>query len=435
MIRGGRASQDTTTTREPQTTPTPGGLVPGSVLARALFAVLSGQRVVVIPSPPGAGKTTLVVDLVARLVQHSDMTIQVLTPTNAGGVNVANLLRTKFDTDVPEGRRVRVSASKNIANQLAHGIPQSGATRVSVSTLASESMRSAASRGTVDVTIVDEAYQSALADVLQTVANSRQVVMVGDPGQIGPVVTANTSPWAHLGDLGPHCAAPHVFAARPDAVVLELDTTYRLGQTTVDVIAPLYSFPFTSSRPHIELVVDGVAVPELATIEVDDPDTPHDMAVMRRAVERALTLIGGTVRQGDATRTLTSNDVAIVVSHNAQVSAINALLSTAYSTYGVKADFVTVGTADSLQGGQWLAVVTVDPLLGHPQGSPHSQSTGRLCVMLSRHIAHLTVVHSPTWADALAEQDGANNQERELGRTVRTRLFRHSTPTSAGMVK
>jgi hypothetical protein len=42
---------------------------------------------------------------------------------------------------------------------------------------------------------------------------------------------------------------------------------------------------------------------------------------------------------------------------------------------------VTVGTADSLQGGQWAAVVALDPLTGVEGLAVHAMSTGRLCVM------------------------------------------------------
>ena len=70
---------------------------------------------------------------------------------------------------------------------------------------------------------------------------------------------------------------------------------------------------------------------------------------------------------------------------------------------GREVDGVTVGTADSLQGGQWAAVVALDPLTGADGHAPHALSPGRLCVMASRHYAHLTWVHDGAWRDALAQ--------------------------------
>ena len=71
-------------------------------------------------------------------------------------------------------------------------------------------------------------------------------------------------------------------------------------------------------------------------------------------------------------------------------------------------DGITVGTADSLQGGQWAAVVALDPLTGTDGLPAHAASAGRLCVMASRHYAHLT------WVD-----DGALRERRDSAQDVR----------------
>src|SRR5690625_5607857 len=46
-------------------------LLPGSVLAKALYETVSGRRVTVIDSPPGSGKTTLLVHAALRSEEHT----------------------------------------------------------------------------------------------------------------------------------------------------------------------------------------------------------------------------------------------------------------------------------------------------------------------------------------------------------------------------
>ena len=81
-----------------------------------------------------------------------------------------------------------------------------------------------------DVCVVDEAWQMTYADLGGLGPLSPQVVLVGDPGQIAPVVTGDArrcQTWS----AGPQRAAPEaLLAAYPDAVTrLRLPHTWRLG--------------------------------------------------------------------------------------------------------------------------------------------------------------------------------------------------------------
>src|SRR5262249_5704352 len=58
-----------------------------------------------------------------------------------------------------------------------------------------------------DVIIVDEAWQATYADLGALGAFTGQVVCVGDPGQIDPVVTGDTTRWERS-PHGPHLPAP-----------------------------------------------------------------------------------------------------------------------------------------------------------------------------------------------------------------------------------
>ena len=84
----------------------------------------------------------------------------------------------------------------------------------------------------IGLLVVDEAYQVTFADVLSASAKAEQILLVGDPGQIGPVTTSNPAMWQGRPDA-PHLRAPEVFGRRDDAVNLHLDASYRLGPDSV----------------------------------------------------------------------------------------------------------------------------------------------------------------------------------------------------------
>ena len=131
--------------------------------------------------------------------------------------------------------------------------------------------------------------------------------------------------------------------------------------------------------------------------------------MLATVADRAHALLGATLTTDTGSRPLEPADVAVVVSHNAQASVVHALLR------GRDVDGVTVGTADSLQGGQWAAVVALDPLTGTDGLPAHAASPGRLCVMASRHYAHLTWVHDGAWREGrVPAQDVRDSTDRSL---------------------
>src|SRR5438105_13089046 len=59
-------------------------------LAAALFAAWSGDPAVVVASPPGAGKTRLVVHLAEQLHRRAGLDVAIATQTRAPALDVAN---------------------------------------------------------------------------------------------------------------------------------------------------------------------------------------------------------------------------------------------------------------------------------------------------------------------------------------------------------
>lgn len=365
-------------------------LVPGSVLAKALYETVSGRRVTIIDSPPGSGKTTLLVQTALWIAANTDLTITIAAPTRAAATSVAERL-----ADVEENASVVLAlnglqrASTTAIHTPGNGSFQGEAGDIVVRTMTSLAMSTSTSS---DLLIMDEAYQSTFANLAAAAKGCEQVLMIGDPGQIGPVTTADTSIFDDA-DYPPHGRAPDVLRTHPSTKVLHLPASYRLGARTVEAIAPLYDFPFDSARP--DRSVTGHDEIESVQIDRDDPvDLYADVAHL------AQSFIGTEITTDGGPRTLTPNDVAVVAGDNQAVNGIAGFLSNLGVYPGI-----TVGTADRLQGGQWHAAIAVDPLASASTVSDHHLALGRLCVMASRHMTHLTWVHSGDWRELIHAQD------------------------------
>ena len=358
-------------------------LVQGSVIAQVVADVYAGSPVTIVKSPPGGGKTHLLGVLASWLAGFGGLRVGVATFTREQRNSVAERLAATLDDGM-----VRITGSAEVPENLRQ-LTRNRSAKVHVSTCASLT----AGREPVqyDVLLVDEAYQLPFDEVACAAANSAQIVLVGDPGQIGPVITADTTSWEQL-RVAPHRPSPHgfqnLYGLTP--AVHTLDATWRLGAVTTEVIAPLYSFPFASARPPMHVSRKGETLPEVAHVTCMTPATIDDTAMMNTVVNTALGHIGDTFVADGQERMITASDIAIVVSRSTQVTKATALLRAGSHSR------VTVGTADKLQGGQWPVVVALDPVTGAPDLGSHQVALGRTCVMLSRHQARLVWVHDGT---------------------------------------
>ncbi len=407
-IPTGTLAQPTTSPPPPPTPAKPSWtaapIMDDPATAGVLHSAWSGDPAVVVPSPPGAGKTRLVALLAATLASRADLRVGVAAQTRDQAAELAQRLgalacpaRLMWPAKHPEPDLSAGSAT--VVKGRAVRFPNSGG-GVLIATTARWIFADPAIIG-CDVMIVDEAWQATYADLGALGAFAPQIVCVGDPGQIDPVVTGQTRRWADS-PTGPHLPAPAaLMAAHGDAVsVVTLRHTWRLGPATTALVQPAFypSLPFTSRRPPEHLSDrHGNPLPEVTHQSITVAAGPGDPALTGTCADLARHLLGTTLTTTEGTRPVTPADLAVVAAHVSQAAAVRALLADLPD--------VLVGTANQLQGMERPAAVVLHPLAGYRDPNAFGTDPGRACVMLSRHRAHLTVVTDAATPAALAGPD------------------------------
>jgi hypothetical protein len=375
-------------------------LLDSPMLARVLLAAWGGDAAVCVPACPGAGKSRLVALLAGALAHRVGLRVAVAAQTRE---QAAELSR-------------RIAAVSDRASLIVSGAGKKPVSVDGVRTVAGRSVRWQHSTGGeiligtaarwlyvdpnlagADVLLVDEAWQCTYADLGALGALARQVVCVGDPGQVAPVVTGSTEKWEGLA-TGPHQPAPAaLLAAHGDAVTVhELTNSWRLGPQTCALVSQHFypQMPFTSRRPdEAVLAPDGAVLPEIVSRPTEARNGPTDPALLTALAERVRELTWHDYRRGGVSEALTARDIAVVVPHVAQAGAVRALLADMPD--------VLVGTVNALQGLERPAVVALHPMAGYRSAESFALDAGRMCVTLSRHRAHLTILTDPATAPLL----------------------------------
>ncbi|MDQ0581220.1 AAA family ATPase [Streptomyces rishiriensis] len=394
---------------------TEAALDPGTAATRATDAILRDTlhgtaRGVVVDSPPGAGKSTLVVRAALELAE-AGRPLMVVAQTNAQVDDLVVRLAVK-SPELPVGRlhssdadpydkvldelpNVRKSAK---AAELA-GLP------VVISTAAKwahvkvdEPWRHA---------IVDEAYQMRSDGLLAVAGLFERALFVGDPGQLDPFSIVGGEQWAGLSYDPSASAVSTLLAHNPELPQHRLPVSWRLPASAAPLVSDaFYPFtPFRSGTGHgdrrlsfavppdgsgTDRVIDEAAESGWGLLELPARHTPRTDPEAVRAVAtvvRRLLDRGGaaTSEQSTDPMPLTADRVAVGTAHRDQAAAVRAALA----ELGVPD--VTVDTANRLQGMEFDVTVILHPLSGRPDATAFHLETGRLCVLASRH-RHACVV-------------------------------------------
>ncbi len=369
----------------------------------------------IIKAPPGSGKTYTLMKEVEFAVNRGQR-VAVAAQTNSQ----ANDICMRLVKDIPGFEVWRFAAGGSTAPDEMDGtnihwvtsgrdLPEGAS--CSVGTTAKWSLVNITQH--FDILFVDEAWQMAWADfmLLQQVAG--RFVLIGDPGQIPPVVTIKTHRW-ETSPRAPHLPAPQLLLMDPtiEKLALDLPSCRRLPADSVDLVRPFYDFEFDAwarpgerfikvknsksshpADPVIKLLDQGSSA--IATLKTPEggPSLEEDLEIAGLAVEIVKRVLerGARVCAEDDGSTVKLNpaDIGISATHRIMNSAILSALPNGLvdGENGVRVD-----TPERWQGLERKFMVVIHPLSGVLQPSAFDLETGRLCVMASRHRSGLIVV-------------------------------------------
>ncbi len=372
------------------------------VLPAVLADLRSGRhRGVVVDSPPGAGKSTLVVRAAAELAAGGDPLI-VVAQTNEQIDDLAVRLADAV-LDATIGRlaaqdyqappRIRDRPAVRVGRKLAD-LPGCGIV-----------IGTAAKWATIGDrvwpwAIVDEVYQMR-SDMLLRIANLfERALFVGDPGQLDPFSTVDIDRWTGLSWDPMQSAVAVLLSHHPAMPVHRLPVSWRLPATAAPVVAAAF-YPFArfeagtvAGQRRLECTARSSGGAQDAAVELAaasgwalyELPARHAVRTDGQAASACAELALRVLERGTLTYSerdpggvpVTADRIAIGAAHRDQVAAIRSYLGPAGSG-------ITVDTANRLQGREYDVTVVLHPLSGRRDASAFHLESGRLCVLASRH--------------------------------------------------
>ncbi|MHB9861505.1 AAA domain-containing protein [Streptomyces sp. YIM S03343] len=384
-------------------------LDPGAAAARATAGILrdtlhGSARGVVVDSPPGAGKSTLVVHTALELA-GAGRPLMVVAQTNAQVDDLVVRLAEK-EPDLPVGRLH--SSDADPYDKALDELPQVRTSPKAADLAGLPVVVSTAAKwahATVDEpwrhAIVDEAYQMRSDALLAVAGLFERALFVGDPGQLDPFSIVGGEQWAGLSYDPSASAVSTLLAHNPSLPQHRLPVSWRLPASAAPLVSDAF-YPYTPFRSGTaegdrrlafsaasdgsgpDRVIDEAAASGWGLLELPARHTPRTDPEAVRAVavvvRRLLDRRGSTTSErGPLAAPLTADRIAVGTAHRDQAAAIRAALA----ELGVTS--VTVDTANRLQGREYDVTVVLHPLSGRPDATAFHLETGRLCVLTSRH--------------------------------------------------
>ncbi|MFI2712088.1 AAA family ATPase [Micromonospora sp. NPDC018662] len=359
------------------------------------------HRGVVVDSPPGAGKSTLVVRAAAELAVTGDP-LMIVAQTNEQVDDLIDRLARR----APELRIGRLSATdyRPTERVTGHGtvrvaakVADLGGPAVTIGTAAKWAT---VPEGSWPWAIVDEAYQMRADALLRVAGRFERALFVGDPGQLDPFSAVETARWTGLTWDPMQSAVATLLRHNPELPVHRLPVSWRLPASAAPVVSAAF-YPFTGFRAgtgpadraltftaagpgdgydaSVELAAaTGWALHELParhTVRTDAEAAAACAELALRVLRRGAVAVSEAAPGGAP---VTADRIAVGAAHRDQVAAIRARL-------GAAGAGVTVDTANRLQGREYDVTIVLHPLSGRRDATAFHLESGRLCVLASRH--------------------------------------------------
>jgi hypothetical protein len=376
---------------------------------RAIEAILAdmarAERGVVVDSPPGAGKSTLVVRAAAELAAAGER-VMVVGQTNeqvddltsrlaAGHAGLAIGRLGAQDYAPPE----RVARHHNVRAE--RSLPGLAECQVVLGTAAK--WATASETAAWPWAIVDEAYQMRSDLLLRVAGLFEKALFVGDPGQLDPFSVVETERWLGLSWDPMSSAVAVLLNHNPQVPVHTLPVSWRLPASAAPVVSEAF-YPFTgftsATGPQdralryntrafgtnaVDTALETAAESGWALYELP---ARHTLRTDGEAVRACAALAARLLERGAETLSersvdplpVTPSRVAVGTAHRDQAAAVRAALA---AEHGVTD--VVVDTANRLQGREFDVVIMLHPLSGRRDATAFHLEAGRLCVLASRH--------------------------------------------------
>lgn len=381
-------------------------------VARSLRdGLLGGERLQLVKAPPGAGKTHLLLELLAAGFEKK-MRLAVATFTNAQADDISRRLANDhpkvevhrfisngaLEPDL--GSRVRIIKSKD-------DLPRGPG--VVVATTAKWAFTDTSP---FDALLIDEAWQIGWADFQLLLGVASRFVLIGDPGQIPPVVSIPTERW-ETSPNPPHLALPDRILNDPNlgAAISELPGSRRLPHDAVELVNKFYDFTFgafaepneryirlkeTKTKRPIDKALNLLAASSIVGVTMPTSDSGPPAEIDDEIAKIVSDLIARLLSREPmashlaATRNkplaLEPSDIGIVSSHRVMNTQLHYRLPPRLQGK------IRVETPERWQGLQCKLMIAIHPLSGVSTPSAFDLETGRLCVMASRHQSGLLIL-------------------------------------------
>ena len=372
----------------------------------------SSGKLAVIKAPPGSGKTHTLLSVISHWVSTERMRIAVGTQTSAQALDVANrfaqdhpavpiFLWLKSSGSDPEDAHPRIRIIRR---------PDELSDYPCVVVATVSKFGYATTHQPFDVLAIDESWQMAWESFMATAPVSKRFMMIGDPGQIPPVVRVEPKRW-ETASRAPHLPAPQVVANDPELSEQTfwgaLPACRRLPNESVTWIKGFYDFDF---HPYSPVGTKGIRIPtssgysdrligllkesapiglQLPTPEFGPPlELDKELATSISDFAHYLLSSDTEICDNDngTWRKLQPADIGIAATHRVLNAEINRSLKAEYRSSGVR-----VETPERWQGLQRPVMLIAHPLSGVVKPSGFDLDPGRLCVMASRHQSALFI--------------------------------------------